>query len=397
MEKISTKWIVSGIGVLMLVIFGWGAQNMYFHQDDLDWLLMAQMPIKEVMAMPVGDHINYLFRLLISTEWRLFGFNFPPYLAVSVMMHSIAIWLVYKLAKTTSNRVDLAAMTALLFSVNTNWTEVVLWVSGQTISITLIFVLVALLGIWHRRFAGLTLLLASWTSALSLGLLGATLLVYKHMRWKAIGALILVGLIYLLRGGVGTQIEVSLRWVTHVIVVAGLMPIHTVLGRLLIPFDVLELPRLVIVVGLMVWGLWKWRSHLMTIWQDSWSKLLLCHIALYYLIVALGRAQYGIGIMRAERYGYIGLALILLLGVRILRKVDLGRWKWVVIAIVCSQIVGLHVRARVYLERPQLLKDLVEEMRAGTVMANEEGEYLPRYVMGVDRLKYSDLRRLIND
>lgn len=397
MEKISTKWIVNGIGVLMLVIFGWGAQNMYFHQDDLDWLLMAQMPIKEVMAMPVGDHINYLFRLLISTEWRLFGFNFPPYLAVSVMMHSIAIWLVYKLAKATSNRVDLAAMAALLFSVNTNWTEVVLWVSGQTISITLIIVLVALLGIWHRRFAGLKLLLASWTSALSLGLLGATLLVYKHMRWKAIGALILVGLIYLLRGGEGTQIEVSLRWVTHVIVVAGLMPIHTVLGRLLIPFDVLELPRLVIVVGLMGWGLWKWRSHLMTIWQDSWSKLLLCHIALYYLIVALGRAQYGIGIMRAERYGYIGLALILLLGVRILRKVDLGRWKWVVIALVCIQIVGLHVRARVYIERPQLLKDLVEEMRAGTVMAIEEGEYLPRYVMGDDRLKYSDLRRLIND
>lgn len=174
------------------------------------------------------------------------------------------------------------------------------------------------------------------------------------------------------------------------------MPIHTVVGRVLIPFDVLEMPRLVIAAGAICYGLWRGRRSLTSIWQDSWSRFLLCHLALYYLVVAIGRAQYGIGIMRAERYGYIGLAIILLLLARILRKVELKRWKLIVMLILCGQMLGFYQRARAYIERPQQLRSLVEEIQAGGLSVNDEA-YLPRYVMGSDRLRYSDLKRLIND
>lgn len=369
---------------------------MYFHQDDLDWLLMVDRPVGQVMALPIGDHINYLFKLFFSLEWRVFGFNFPPYLAMSVIMHSIVVWLIYLLAKATSGRVEMGVAAALLFSINTNWTEVVLWVSGQTISFTALLVLLAMLAIWQRKYESWMLLLTSWTSALSVGLLGASMVVRRQLRTTSIAVLILVGLFYLLRGGEGTTLEISLKWLWQVLVVAVLMPIHTVVGRVLIPFDVLEMPRLVIAAGAICYGLWRGRRSLTSIWQDSWSRFLLCHLALYYLVVAIGRAQYGIGIMRAERYGYIGLAIILLLLARILRKVELKRWKLIVMLILCGQMLGFYQRARAYIERPQQLRSLVEEIQAGGLSVNDEA-YLPRYVMGSDRLRYSDLKRLIND
>jgi hypothetical protein len=394
MQKMIDKWWVLA-GAIGVVIFFYGYQNMYFHQDDLDWFLIANRSLREVLAYPIGDHVNYLWRMWLKIQWELFGFNFVPYLVISVIMHMGVVTLLYLIAKVSSGRRDLAAWAALLFSVNTNWTEIVLWTSGQTILITALFVLLAILGIWRGRGEAILLFLASWTSALALGLLGATIVEYPRLRWKVIGLLLIVGLLYRSQGGDGTSIPFSLAWAAQVGIVALGMVVNTAIGRLLIPFDRFEIVRIVLVGWLMAYGAWKWRDKMRGVWHDKWSRFLLVQIAFYCLIVAAGRAQYGIGIMRAERYGYIGLALVLLILARVLRKVKLGRWVWVVPVIVTMQMAGLYVRARVYVERPQALRTLVGQLRQIDEAKVGMEAYLPRFVFNDDRLKYSDLLPLL--
>ena len=391
-------WIISAL--LLAGLYFYGYQKMFFHQDDLDWFLLAQKPFASVMSAPIGDHVDYIFRLLLKGEWNTFHLYFPAYLMVSVIMHAIAVWLLYKLARSTSGRADLAALAALLFTINTNWTEVILWTSGQTISISVIFVLAAMYLIWKKQGEILGLFLAGMTSALALGLPAAAFLTYgfksKKVLWGSVLSAISVMVVYLWKGSDGTHIEMSLIWGVHVAMVWGLAMVNTVVGRLLWPFDLFEKVRIAVVCGLVIYGLWRGRGKLLQIWRDSWSRFVMIQMGVYYLIVAIGRAQYGIGIMRAERYAYLGLALLLLLAVRVGRKVRLGKWIWIVPMIVIVQCLGLYRRAEDYVVRPQQLKALFEEVKKDPTKV-DPGAYLPHFVMNDERLRYSDLMILIND
>lgn len=398
------KWSLVA-GLLLMGVYLYGYQKMFFHQDDLDWFLLAHKPFWQVMSAPIGDHVNYLFRILLKIEWNVFHLYFPGYLFVSCVMHAIVVWLVYILAATTSERKDLAALSALLFTINTNWTEVVLWTSGQTISITVIFVLIAMLAIWKHRYEAIALSGACLTSALALGLPVAALWVYGFVPKKgltkvgygALSAMILVFVIILWKRSDGTAITFSLSWAVRVIEVWGLAMLNTVVGRLLIPFDYFERVRIGIVSLLGLIGLWKWREGISGIWKDSWSRFLIIQLGVYYLVVAVGRAQYGVGIMRAERYAYLGLALFLLLAVRVLRKMKLERWVWLVPVIVIIQSVGLYRRANDYVIRPQQLKNLFGELKSVDQSRIDQDDFLPHFVLNDERLKYSDLMMLIND
>lgn len=395
MAKIIEKWWVWILGLLLAGMYGYGYHQMYFHQDDLDWFILANRPLVQVMQAPIGDHVNYVWRLLLKTQWELFGFNFVPYLTVSILIHGGVVWLLYKLAKLSSGRKDLAAMAALLFSVNTNWTETILWISGQTITITALFVLLAMLAIWQKKREGIALLLASWTSALAIGVLGSSLLVFRKLRVKTIAILVVLALIYKMWATDGTTVAVSLGWVIKVAEVWGLMIVNSVVGRLIIPFDRYEMLRIVLVTWLMIYGLWRIRGKLLSIWRDEWSRFLLLQLGIYNLVVAGGRAQYGIGIMRAERYTYLGLLLVLLPMVRIFRKVKVGKWVWVIPIILVSQGAGFYHRAQAYVERPQQLKKLVQEIRQTEIAEINFEDYLPHFVLNDERLRYRDILPLI--
>lgn len=396
MAKIVNKWWVVS-AALLGVIYVYGYRNMFFHQDDLDWMMLASRSWGQVMAAPIGDHVNYIWRGLLKIEWELFGLQFAPYLAVSVGIHAVVIWLIYLMARELSQRADLAAMTAILFSVNTNWTETVLWMSGQTITITAAFVLLSMYAIAKKRGRLVALGIASWTSALALGLLVATWLTYPRKRWGVGIIVLVVGLIYSWQGTDGTHIEASWAWAGRVGTVMALAMVNTVVGRLVIPFDRFEMGRIGIVSLVMVYGLWRWRGRLGELWRDQWSRFLGLQIIFYYLIVAVGRAQYGVGIMRAERYSYLGLALWLLLLVRMGRKWVVGKWIWVVPVIVMVQGVGLYVRARDYVVRPQQMRTLFAELEKTKREDIQMDEYLPHFVLNDERLRYRDLVQLMDD
>ncbi len=384
-------------------MYVWGIQNMYFHQDDLDWFMMANKPFWSVMASPLSDHINYLFRVLLKLEWDTFHLFFPAYLAVSSIMHLLVVVLIYILARATSGRTDLASIAALIFTINTNWTEVVLWTSGQTISISAIFVLLAIFAVWKRKYRSAFLWLSTFTSALALGSLPATFLVYgidyKNKKIFKLGlAVVLMSIMVLLFykyiATDGTKIEYSLLWMIKVVEVMGLAIINTVIGRLFIPFDKFEMARIILVcIGLVI-GIWSMRKNIKYLLHDKWSVFLILQIIFYYLIVAAGRAQYGVGIMRAERYAYLVLALLLLLCVRMLRNTKIERWVWIVPCVVIISCAGLYRRGEDYFKRPQQLKQVVEQVKNDRENINP-ASYLPYEILNDERLKYIDLIKLI--
>jgi hypothetical protein len=406
MAKIIGKWWWAIILLLLAGLYSYGVQKMFFHQDDLDWFILANKPFWQMMASPIGDHVNYVFRLLLKFEWEIFHLYFPGYLAVSTIMHGLVVWLIYKLAKMISGRKDLSALAAIIFAINTNWTEVVLWTSGQTISISAIFVLIAMIAIHKKKGEILTLFLASWTSALALGLPVSALIVYGYLPikkristvgWGAIGSLGLVAILMAWKRTDGTAIELSLAWGMKVVLVWGLAMINSVVGRLFLPFDRFEMVRIGCVSLLVIYGVWRYRDRLLGIWKDNFSRLIIIQLSVYYLIVAIGRAQYGVGIMRAERYAYLGLALFLLLSARIMKNVKFGRWVWVVPLIVLVQCASLYRRAEDYVVRPQQMKRLFTEVQRTGSQEIDQNAYLPHFVLNDERLKYSDLMILIND
>lgn len=405
MEKIIKRYWVVIAGGLLSGVFAYGYHKMYFHQDDLDWFILANRPFLQVMTAPIGDHINYLFRILLYLEWSAFGFSFPGYLVVSVLMHAFAVYLLYRLVLITTKRSDLAISSALIFTINTNWTEIILWISGQTISITVIFVLWAMICVYQKKHVLMSTILAGWTSALALGLPIAGIMTYGYepkikkltkVGISAVGSLILTAIIYLTKATDGTKVEMSISWGINVVLVWGLMVINTVVGRLFIPFDRLESIRIVLVVVGMLWGVYLNRRKLVEIIRDKWSVYLILQIIFYYLIVAAGRAQYGIGIMRAERYGYLGFALIILLVVRAIRNTKTKLIVWV-IPLVILQAFGLYYRAEQYILRPQQLKGLIEEVKVRGALSYDSEAFLPHFVLNDERLKYGDLIKLLND
>ncbi len=405
MSKIIEKWWALISLCLLVGLYIWGAKFMYFHQDDLDWFMMANRSFWRVMKVPLSDHINYLFRVLLKFEWDIFHLYFPAYLFISTTMHFLVVMMIYKIVKATTGRSDLPAIMALIFTINTNWTEVVLWTSGQTISISALFVLFAMLAIWKKRYRSIFVLLSTFTSALALGLLPATFLTYGYdLKMKKVFklglAVILISLMvfmfYKFVATEGTEIEFSLTWIVSVVEVMGLAIVNTVIGRLFVPFDEFEVIRIVLVMSGLTLGLWRFRKNIKELLRDKWSLFLIIQTFFYYLVVAVGRAQYGVGIMRAERYGYLGLAMALLLFARMMRKVKIGKWVWVVPIIVVLQCVGLYRRAEDYVVRPQALKNVVEQLQKSKKSVSPDA-YLPFEILNDERLKYRDLINLIGD
>lgn len=396
MEKIITKWCWLLVSLLLLGMFVYGYKEMYFHQDDLDWFVIAKGNIGEVIRYPIGDHVNYVWRALIKMEWEAFGWYYPAYLGVSLLIHALVIKSLYQITKATTLRRDLGTIVAILFCVNTNWTETILWMSGQTITITALFVLFVMYRVWQDKLSWFWLILCSWTSALAIGMYGAIWFVYPKWRGKIVGVLLLLGAFYYFLSTDGTAIEYGLAWAVSVVMVAGLGFLYSVVGRLLLPFDMFEKWVIAIVVVIGIWIGVKYRDKIKEVWRDPWSQFLSIQLVLYYLIVAVGRAQYGIGIMRAERYAYLGLALFLLLIARTLRNIELKKWHLAGVGIiVVMQSISLFFRANEYRVRPQQLKQLINEMRTEGVDSDKTQDYLPHFVFNDERWRYSDLQKLL--
>jgi hypothetical protein len=69
--------VVGIIVVLLMTVYVWGTQKCT-HQDDLDWFILANRPLGQVLTADRGSR-EYVWRVLLSAEWNSFHLNFSPY------------------------------------------------------------------------------------------------------------------------------------------------------------------------------------------------------------------------------------------------------------------------------------------------------------------------------
>lgn len=374
---------------------------MWFHQDDLSWMKLAQLSWSEQFSTPVNEHINYLFRVMFRIEYINFGWNYGYYWVVSVLIHIGVILGIFNLTKILTNDKKLGLLAGLLFSINTNWNEVVMWVSGQTISITVLVVIWTIYWVFERKNywkIGGAILLSSITSALAAWLpvlLGPFYYKDKKILYPSILALSFMAGVYLFfSSGVGGEIGHNI-W--QIVGVLSLGIINTVLGRLWWPFEIGEQYRIAITFILLLMILVKWgRQIFKTIYADKRILFLLVAVIVYYGFVAIGRAQYGIGMMRAERYAYMGLALLLPVIYRVAQELKF-KLKLIVgmtLVLFVIQLFGFSERMKLYMIRPSQLKNFHNQILNLDKSKCYKNEVFPEFVFGNNNTYYQQYNSL---
>ena len=92
-----------------------------------------------------GQYYRPIFMLWMRLNQALFGFHAIGWHLISVAMHVLATFLVYRLVRRLTLREDVALIAAAIFGLHPIHIEVVAWVSGATESLFAIMLLLSLL------------------------------------------------------------------------------------------------------------------------------------------------------------------------------------------------------------------------------------------------------------
>ena len=91
------KLILTLTILLLLFIYVSGLSKMYFHQDDVDFLVAISADWPKTIFVPVNEHVVVLFWLLYRLEWWFFGTGFGGFLTVSLLLHGLNLFLAGRL------------------------------------------------------------------------------------------------------------------------------------------------------------------------------------------------------------------------------------------------------------------------------------------------------------
>jgi len=171
-------WLIA----LLAAALNLGTLRYGFVWDDLALILHNEFvrrltDLPNWISMPV-DHASFgafegsLYRpgvlVSLAVDFALWRDAPAGFHLTNVVLHSVMVWLVYRLAQTLSGRKDLAAVVALLFAVHPAHVEAVAWISARGDLWVSIWMVTAAL-IYHRSLRA-----RGWTQA---GLYGAALVV----------------------------------------------------------------------------------------------------------------------------------------------------------------------------------------------------------------------------
>jgi len=138
----------------LLIILFWHPVffNNEFYGDDLDFLKAfesGQFSLKYMLA-PHNEHFMPIFKLLFFMMFKLFGRNLIPCLMLSLILHIVNSFLLFKLSEMLfpKNR-WLPFLVAVLFAVNSAYFEVIHWFTIINSAMSLFFLLLTLV-LLHR-------------------------------------------------------------------------------------------------------------------------------------------------------------------------------------------------------------------------------------------------------
>lgn len=168
------KWLF----IWLIFVAGWYLipwwNKVYFLWDDIELLMQFRHPVLETFFVSHQYQFFPVFLFFYSLEINLFGVNPSAFLAVSVGLHLINIYLVYILINKLTKNTLLSFLASMLVSFNKSYFTVIFWPTIQTHILLTTFSLLSVLILFniknHYSFSKILLLLLCLTLAgLSLG------------------------------------------------------------------------------------------------------------------------------------------------------------------------------------------------------------------------------------
>lgn len=302
-----------------------GVNNFYFHQDDVIALAMVARQWPSVMLLPNNEHINAIFFALLYFQWKLFGLNYPLYLAVSMIIWAAVLGFVYKIINLITKSGWWATVAIGAIVINRNWGEMVWWVTGQMMMVSTLLILLSFwykLKLdskkdfpkwWERVLWGISLILPglAWGGGLiwpfisilfwGIELAGWKIKIKLPEVWVA-GIAMLVIYFAIVGRSIGVNFRMS-SWIEspiQILTFVGVGLWENVIGRFVWPFKNLWIKHIVILLVAGSWFKWghkpmKWSKQVIFAWSMT---------VLTMLMYSLPRWQFGLGQAMAERYAF---------------------------------------------------------------------------------------------
>lgn len=145
---------------------------MYFFQDDIGLLVQhAQYNFWQFLIFPQAEHFAPLLHALTYLEFKLFYLHFYGYFFVSLILHLINVFILYKNLKFLIVNKKSAIIISLLFLINLTFVEPLLWFSAQGVVLANIFIGLSFY-FWLKKspYIYLTFICASFSYSTGMGL-----------------------------------------------------------------------------------------------------------------------------------------------------------------------------------------------------------------------------------
>lgn len=422
MKLIIHNYILLGTAIVALtILFIYGTQKMYFHQDDVDTLVEVVNHWPGALFTTQNEHVVLFHRLFVRLEWELFRIYFPGYLFFSFLFHGLNLFLLGVIAKKVTKSSFAALVAVSLVAINSNWNEVIYWMTGQQQLLWTFFSLVSFLytyTLWQQKkpFAPIQYIYVCILSLLPGVNFGAgmawpaILFILFGWRWKnkklsitPIGVTVIFSQIvlsvlylYLVQNKIETHDSVA-HWFNlfgifrFVLVGVGM----SMVARALWPFD--QIRTMVIMLILFTGGVilylrtkpWK------LLLQDKIVQSGILITLATYTIYALPRWHFGLWQAMAQRYVYMPMFFLVLALVVVLQKIKLLEHKKIIvflcISFVILQTAGFFWRVEAWLVRPNQTRVLFEKIDALKPSDCINDDYLPTYINPFPFRRYSDI------
>ena len=284
------KWLF----IWLIFVAGWYLipwwNRVYFLWDDIELLMKLRHPSLETFFISHQYQFFPVFLLFYSVEINLFGVNPSAFLAVSVGLHLVNIYLVYVLIKKLTKNNLLSFLASMLVSFNKSYFTVIFWPTIQTHILLTTFSLLSILILMniknHYSFPKTLLLFLCLTSAgLSLGFgigVGAILAIFTYFFLSKIKGKITVmiaGTLSSLTSIIGVitfssrelaqnnLLQLSAKKIWNILYFTAVGPTQAIINRFLIPgfipniYSPLNIAIMIIlpatVLGLILWMVYK--------------------------------------------------------------------------------------------------------------------------------------------
>lgn len=140
-------YILGLVAIAFILVIYLPALDIYIMGDDFEWL-NESYGIRQNPAVMFRE-INHFFRPLIKLtyllNYTLFNTQTPFYNLTNILIHLLAVFLLYIFILKISGKIHIAFLSSLAFGVSPLHSECTLWAAGRVGSVLLVFMLSVLI------------------------------------------------------------------------------------------------------------------------------------------------------------------------------------------------------------------------------------------------------------